>query len=180
MPQDICGLSAAVLLWLCFPTLAQAQPHEPWTVECATTRGIHDGDTFVCVPADPDAKDFSVRVAGADAPETGQAHWRAARKKLRELLRSGAVVSCYKRDRWGREVCRVQQPSGGDAALALIEAGLAWHAIDYAHEQSATEAERFRAAEMQSRSARIGLWAEPNPMPPNECRAMKRSRRSCR
>lgn len=166
--------------WLGLWQPAQAQPHTPWKVECVATRGFHDGDTFACVPGGADPKVFVVRVAGADAPETGQAHWRAARHQLRTLLGGGATVSCYKTDRYGREICRVQTPEGTDAALALVASGAAWHSVAYVNEQSSAEAERYRVAEAQARTSQRGLWSETDPMPPWKCRSIRKKRQRCR
>lgn len=171
-----------VVVLTCLPgcQAVQAQMHEPWTVECVATRGFHDGDTYVCVPSGVSPKVFVVRVAGADAPETGQAHWRTARQQLRALVGGGAVVSCYKKDRWGRAVCRVQTLQGADAALELVVSGSAWHSVAYVNEQSASEAERYRRVEAQARAARLGLWSESEPMPPWECRQLRKRHLRCR
>lgn len=147
-------------------------------VVCESSRGFHDGDTFACVPAN--GEPFVVRVAGLDAPETGQGYWRVARDRLRELAAPGTTVDCYKSDRYGRQVCRVRTPAGADAVEQLLTEGLAWHAVRYADEQSADERRRYAAAEAAARTARRGLWAEPSPQEPHECRREREQRRRCR
>lgn len=154
----------------------------PQAVVCATTKGFHDGDTFACVastttgPAEP----FVVRVAGLDAPETGQAYWRTSRDRLRELAGPGTTVSCYKEDRYHREVCRVRTASGNDVVATLLQEGLAWHSVEYAHEQTAEERERYAAAERDAKAKHLGLWQEPNPQPPWECRRARLQHTRCR
>lgn len=173
-------VGSGLLLGLLAVGSVRASVEFPKAVRCANTQGFHDGDTFVCVPDGNDDKAFAVRIAGADAPETGQAHWRAARRHLRELLADGATASCYKQDQYKRQVCRVQTALGKDVSLELIEAGHAWHAVAFVHEQSAAEVRRFSEAEAFAKAQERGLWAEPDPMAPWVCRAIRKQRRRCR
>lgn len=151
-------------------------------VVCEQTRGFHDGDTFACIAVRNSgfADGFVVRVAGLDAPETGQAHWRPARDRLRELAGPGTTVSCYKEDRYHRAVCRVRTATGNDVVATLLQEGLAWHSVEHAHEQTAEERERYAAAEQDARARYLGLWRDPNPQPPWECRRARLERTRCR
>lgn len=150
-------------------------------VVCAQTKGFHDGDTFACVPPARLGDDtIFVRVAGIDAPETGQAFWRASKNRLRSLVIPGVGIVCYKHDRYGRNVCHVHAADGRDIAKELIRDGLAWHAKPYAHEQTPRQRDAYAAAESEAQARRIGLWAEPNPQPPWKCRQLKRQAQRCR
>jgi len=171
-----CGLSWSAQTTV---TVALGPAH---TVVCEQTRGFHDGDTFACVPtrASGVAHAFVVRVAGLDAPETGQAHWRPARDRLRDLAGPGSRVSCYKEDRYHRAVCRVRTANGVDVVATLLQEGLAWHSVRYAHEQTTEEHERYAAAEREARAKQLGLWQEPNPQSPWECRRARLQHTSCR
>ncbi len=151
--------------------------HESWDVTCLETKGFHDGDTLTCVT---DSGTFVVRVAGLDAPETGQAYWRASRDELRRLAVVGTRAGCYKRDDYGREVCRLHAPDGRDIVEALIDDGLAWYSKRYADEQTVSERLQYSNQEAQARAEKRGLWAEPDPMPPWECRLLRRQRQKCR
>jgi endonuclease YncB( thermonuclease family) len=163
-----------VVIALAFlPALAGGAP-----VTCDRTRGFHDGDTFACVPADGPA--FVVRVAGLDAPEVGQAHWRPSRDRLRTLAGPGTQVACYKTDRYGREVWRGRGTQGFDVVERLIGAGLAWHGTRYADEQTPDEQRRYAAAETAARAERLGIWSQSEPMTPWDCRARRKERRGCR
>lgn len=146
-------------------------------VVCMDTRGFHDGDTFACVT---EAKTFSVRVAGVDAPETGQAFWKVARELLRAQARPGTKVDCYKEDRYGRQVCRVSSPEGVDIAEELVQSGVAWHTVKYRSEQTAQEQARYDAAEAAARARGLGLWSQQDPQEPGECRERRRQRQKCR
>lgn len=146
-------------------------------VVCETPRSVHDGDTFRCLSA---GRDFPVRVAGIDAPETGQAFWRVSRDLLRARAVSGTVIDCYKADRFGRQVCRVEGPEGKDVALELVSTGLAWRTRKYAAEQTLSERETYSAAEEAARRRGLGLWSQPDPQAPEVCRELKNQRQKCR
>lgn len=156
---------------------ANAGLHESWDAICLQTKGFHDGDTLTCVA---ERGTFVVRVAGLDAPETGQAYWRVSRDQLRHLAVPGTRAKCYKRDDYGREVCRLLAPDGTDIVHSLIGAGLAWHSKRYAGEQTAAERAEYGNHEVQARAEKRGLWAEPDPMSPWECRQLRRMRQKCR
>lgn len=159
---------------------AAEQRHEPWSVFCLETRGFHDGDTMTCVSG-PQAKGtFVVRFAGIDAPETGQANWRLARDKLREIAVPGTLAECYKQDQYGRQVCRMKSANGNDLADAMLADGLVWHAVRFADEQTFEERERYAKLEQRARAAKLGLWAQPEPMPPGVCRQVRKKHQKCR
>lgn len=193
-----CGHVPDASLWLCRKTSAVALlciaavaglalggcSHAPGTqpsgIRCEETRGHHDGDTFACTPADGGAASFVVRVASIDAPETGQAYWRVARSRLRELAGPGSSVDCYKADRYERRVCRLKTRDGLDAADLMLSEGLAWYPEDFAHEDSPADRERYRRLAAKAQTARRGLWAEPDPMPPKTCRQRRQVGSACR
>lgn len=147
-------------------------------VPCLSVRAVHDGDTLTCVTQDRGS--FVVRFAGIDAPETGQAHWRVARDRLKELAVPGTVADCYKQDQYGRQVCRLRSAMGTDLADTMIGEGLAWHAARFADEQTPNERARYASLEANAKAARRGLWGEPDPMPPTECRRLRYERQKCR
>lgn len=144
---------------------------------CSDPRAFHDGDTFTC---GHDSGAVRVRVAGIDAPETGQGFWRVSRDLLRKRVVPGTVVDCYKVDAYERQVCRVASPAGADIPLELVQTGLAWHSRKYAFEQQPEEQERYAAAEVNARRRGLGLWSLPEPQEPGECRALRRQRLKCR
>lgn len=146
-------------------------------IRCDQTRAHHDGDTFTCVSH---GESFIVRVASVDAPETGQGYWRVARSRLRELAGDGSVVDCYKVDRHSRRVCRVTASDGEDVATALLREGLAWYPTAFAHEDAPSKRRTYVQAESEAQLAHRGLWSEPGPMPPWQCRREKEQGRRCR
>lgn len=146
---------------------------------CVETTGHHDGDTFTCTTDGVQGLSFVVRVASIDAPETGQAHWRVARTRLRELAERGSSVHCYKVDRYERRVCRLKTKDGQDAADLMLSEGLAWYPEDFANEDSPMDRERYRRLQMEAQTAKRGLWAEPDPMPPKVCRQRRQAGLRC-
>jgi micrococcal nuclease len=169
---------AFVLIAIWLPVAeAKPGPHEPFEVTGNVIKN-HDGDTIKLKSADRGV--IIVRFSGADTPETGQAYWRAARGYLRNLVAGKPVtVLCYKQDRYGREVCHVSV-DGNDAGLALVRQGYAWYASMFSHELSALQQKAYYEAEELARRQRRGLWQDSNPMPPWECRKLRKVRQKCR
>lgn len=165
-------------VWVSPSAFGSDYRHELWSTACNETKGFHDGDTLTCVSGTRGS--FVVRFAGIDAPETGQAFWKASRDLLRELAIPGTHAECYKQDAYGREVCRLKSPSGDDLAEAMLQRGMAWHAVRYAHEQTITERTRYSALAAEARSAKVGLWSDPNPLSPWDCRQIRSKGHKCR
>jgi len=138
----------------------------------------HDGDTIKLETKDRGV--LTVRFSGADTPETGQAYWRVARDFLKSQVEGKpTTVWCYKQDRYDREVCHVRVGQQ-DLGQALIEAGYAWYAFQFASELSEAQRQAYSAGERRARERRIGLWQEPDPMPPWACRKWRKAGQKCR
>jgi micrococcal nuclease len=118
---------------------------------------IHDGDTISVLRG---REPVRLRLEGIDTPELGQAFGRAAKQFTAALAfgREVTVTTRY-RDTFDRPVARVRL-GGEDLSQALVRAGMAWHFTRYSNDRELATAER------EARSARRGLWAEPNPTPP--------------
>ena len=132
--------------------------------------GISDGDTLTLL--DAGKQQHRVRLLGIDAPESGQAHGKAARQQLAELTFQREVsAECLPApDRWGRQLCKVIV-DGRDANLAMVQAGYAWHFTRYAKNQGAFDRVRYAAAELKAKHDRLGLWRDEERQPPWEWRA---------
>ena len=129
---------------------------------------IRDGDTIDLLTLE--SVRVRVRLAGIDAPETGQPYGSAAKRGLSALTyRQHAHVAWVKHDDYGRIVGTVYV-RGTDINLQMIERGLAWHYRAYAAEQGGYDRRRYAAAEASARSQRLGLWRDANPVPPWEYR----------
>lgn len=124
---------------------------------------IADGDTLTVLV---DKTQHRVRLHGIDCPEIGQP-FGARAKQLAGDLAFGKVVSVEVtgQDRYGRTIGRVILPDGSNLEHALVGSGLAWWYRKYAPDDT-----RLGELETAARTAKKGLWADANPIPPWEWR----------
>jgi micrococcal nuclease len=122
-----------------------------------TVVAIHDGDTISVRTA---RETIRIRLEGIDCPEYRQPYSARARQFTAELVhRKDVTVDGRGQDQYGRLLARVRV-AGVEVNEALVRNGLAWH-------YQRTEIDpALAAAERAARAARIGLWADPNPVPP--------------
>lgn len=120
--------------------------------------GVIDGDSIRVMH---EGKAEQIRLIGVDCPEKRQPFGTRAKEYTSELA-FGQEVTVYGdgRDRYGRTLAEVLLPDGRSLNQALLSAGLAWWFRKYSKDLRLGELER------QARNAKLGLWAEPNPMPP--------------
>ena len=158
---------AAVFLFcaLCMAASAQAASY-PFSLR-GDVVGVTDGDTIKILQ---DKKQYKIRLNGIDAPEMGQAYGRKSKDYLASLVAGKRVeVIVRDTDRYGRYVGDVIV--GGKTANAeLVAAGLAWHYTAYSKDAN------LAALEKTARAGKLGLWADPNPIPPWEFRRQKRTK----
>lgn len=55
---------------------------------------------------------------------------------------------------------------GRDLNLEQVKLGMAWHYKKYKKEQSPDDRSLYAAAEEVAKGKRVGLWSDPNPVPP--------------
>jgi len=67
--------------------------------------------------------------------------------------------------------------NGEDANLEQVEAGMAWHYKKYQGEQSPSDRVKYSDAELKARRLKIGLWSDPNAIPPWDYRRAERDHR---
>lgn len=158
------------ILTICLlgPALAYAAKDEP--CDCfhvGKVTKIVDGDTFDMQVQD--GVERRIRPAGFDTPESASPCYSETTRALRDLI-SGKVVEakCYKyqpetKTHKRRDVCRVTL-DGQDIGLQMIQAGMAWHAESWAHEQRKDERRQYAEAEYKAMHEGRGcLWAETYP-----------------
>jgi micrococcal nuclease len=129
---------------------------------------IVDGDTLVVL--DASKVQHKIRLSGIDAPESGQGWGTRAKQHLSSLAGGKDVdVEIKTQDKYGRTVGKIIADDQ-DVNLAMVRAGMAWWYRKYAKDQSAQDRVLYATAESTARKARTGLWADPNPVPPEDYR----------
>ena len=155
---------AIVVLLLNFALSVSAQ-----TILTGRVTNVVDGDTIkVLTQADQQTK---IRLEGIDAPESRQAFGAQSTQNLSSLISGKNVnLTCSGIDQYGRLTCKVLLPNGEDVDLDQIKAGMAWHYKQFQKLQSATDRHEYGEAEDAARRARLGLWADPHPVQPQDFR----------
>lgn len=136
---------------------------------------VHDGDTVTVL--DESNQKFNIRLHGIDAPELKQAFGSVSQKNLARLV-LGKQVSVYwtKVDKYRRTVGTIRI-DGRDINIEQVKAGLAWHFKKYQDEQEPEDRVTYAAAEVAARTAKLGLWEDPDPIAPGDWRAGVKEKR---
>lgn len=125
---------------------------------------IADGDTLTLL--DAGKKQYSIRLNGIDAPETGQAFSQVAKANLSTLVFGHDVVVVWSKvDDYGRLVGTVLRGTL-NANLEQLRAGLAWYFRRYEADVAPENRPLYAAAEAEAKSARRGLWQDATPTAP--------------
>jgi endonuclease YncB( thermonuclease family) len=129
---------------------------------------IADGDTVTVL--DSSNTQHRIRLEGIDAPESHQAFGTQSKKNLSDMIFGKDVTVAYeKTDQYGRLVGKITL-EGKDINLEQVKAGMAWHYKEYQREQAPEDRELYAKAEDEARSARRGLWRDPDPVEPSAFR----------
>lgn len=133
---------------------------------CAVV-GVSDGDTLTALC---DGEQIKVRLAEIDAPEKRQPFGMKSKQSLSELcFQRKAEVRQVDRDRYGRVVAGVKC-DGVDVNAEQVRKGMAWVYDKYAKDAS------LYGLQEEARIMRLGLWADPNPIPPWKWRKSSKPR----
>jgi endonuclease YncB( thermonuclease family) len=126
--------------------------------------GISDGDTITVLHG---GKGEKIRLYGIDTPEKGQAFGKKAKQFTSKTVYGKTVkVETKDTDRYGRTVALIFT-DGQSLNEALVKNGFAWVYRKYCIEAFC---EDWLNLEIVARYGKIGLWSEPNPIPPWEFR----------
>ncbi len=131
---------------------------------------VSDGDTITVL--DSAKTQHRIRLNGIDAPESHQAFGNVSRRALAELVANKSVRIEYKnKDQYGRIL--------GDVFadhvlvnLEMVKRGMAWHYVHFAKDN-----QELAHAEAEARKQKLGLWVDPNPIPPWDFRQSKKQNR---
>lgn len=160
---------AAATILLLFVGLAVAAPPKVVEEIRCTVIGVTDGDTITVLVNKETVK---VRLEGIDAPESGQSYGIKSKQALSDTV-FGKTVTVKKTgtDRYGRTI-GIVVVGNIDANAKLVEDGWAWHFKKYNDEQ------RLAKLEEAARKAKLGLWADEQPLAPWDYRARQRTPRA--
>jgi endonuclease YncB( thermonuclease family) len=123
---------------------------------------VHDGDTVTLLVAGN--RQVKVRLAQIDAPESAQAFGQKSKQSLSDLVFNKTItVEKETVDRYKRTVGTLFV-DGLDVNKEQVRKGMAWAYKQYLHDQSLLKDEE------SARQSKIGLWLDPNPVPPWEFR----------
>lgn len=130
------------------------------------TIAVLDGDTIEVLHNNRPER---IRLNGIDCPEKGQAYGHKAKQAASALVFGKEVMlQTHGRDKNGHTIADVSLPDGTSLNLTLVKDGWCWWYPEYAPEN-------VILAELQRRARRsgLGLWADPDPVPPWEWRRRK-------
>lgn len=160
--------SALLLITLFLPLQASADTLQGRVV------GVTDGDTITLL--DATKTQYKIRLSGIDAPEKKQPFGQRSKESLSALAYGKELyVEWFKKDRYGRTIGKLMTKQGQDINLEQINLGMAWHYKKYEKEQSREDRLLYADAEVRAERTRVGLWSDPNPVPPWEYRKEKRN-----
>jgi len=126
---------------------------------------VTDGDTIVLLV---ETQQYKIRLNGIDCPEKKQAFGSQAKQFTSERVYGQSVRAVVKdKDRYGRLVCDIYLPNGEKLNEEIVRNGFAWHYKKYSKDK------KLAGLEIQARNNRLGLWSDPNPIPPWEYRVYK-------
>ena len=129
---------------------------------------VQDGDTVTVLVGSTQHK---IRLQGIDCPEKAQPFGTAATKFTSDQVFGKIVtVKWDEKDRYGRILGDVIYDGNQSLSRELLKAGLAWHYKQYSDDLD------LAGLEFMARSAKKGLWADKNPIPPWEWRKLKRKK----
>ena len=105
-----------------------------------------------------------IRLSGIDCPEKSQAYGQKAKHAASDLAFGKEVmVQTHGHDKYKRTLGDVILPDGMNLNQELVKQGLCWWYRKYAPGNTVLE-----GLEQEVRDTRIGLWTDPQPMPPWE------------
>jgi micrococcal nuclease len=145
---------------------APADAAEPPSIFEGRVVKVVDGDTIDVLWRKQPVR---VRLLGIDTPEKAQAFGGKAREFVKRATRGGTVkVVGAANDGRKRRLAEIFSADGASLNRRLVQAGLAWHYVRYSDDAT------LAALEQQARQKKLGLWADPAPVPPWEFRAARR------
>lgn len=128
---------------------------------------VIDGDT---IEVKYHSKSIRIRLYAIDAPERGQAYGQKARRYLADLI-AGKIVQVENRgtDIYHRQLAYIYYHNKSINEL-MVANGFAWA---YTYQGRATNPD-YQTLQARAKRARLGLWADKNPLNPRDFRQRNR------
>lgn len=120
---------------------------------------IADGDTITVL--NDAIEQIKIRLNGIDCPEKAQAFGNKAKQYTKGLVAGQMVtIQANDTDKYGRTIADVILNDGRNLSQELVKAGYAWWFFKYSDD------EQLGILEVKAKIAKVGLWADKNPVPP--------------
>lgn len=120
---------------------------------------VADGDTITVL--NDDHEQIKICLNGIDCPEEAQAYGNKAKLYTKALAQGEIVtIQVYNKDKHGQTIGDVILADGRNLSQELVKAGYGWWFSKYSDD------ERLGALEAKAKIAKVGLWADKNPIPP--------------
>lgn len=120
---------------------------------------VLDGDTIEVLHNNRAQR---IRLNGIDCPEKGQAYGNRAKQAASELAFGKEVMlQTHGLDKYGRTIADVLLSDNTNINYQLVKNGWCWWYRKYAPGNVILE-----ELERRARASRVGLWADPAPIPP--------------
>lgn len=130
---------------------------------------IIDGDTFKLLTKDSTL--IKVRLANIDCPERKQPFSAKAKQFTSDaVFIKNVKLEYFKKDRYGRFICKVIYNDSLNLSHELVKHGLAWHYVKYSKDSY------LQTIEDKAKANKVGLWQDINAIPPWEWRNNKRKK----
>ena len=169
MIRSLTALYIALIFLFHAQTAWAEESFQAWFVK--VTR-VPDGDSLAITG--PDQRTLRIRIYGIDCAEINQPGGKEARDYIAALLlEQSVVVEPVEKDRYGRTVAFVYR-QGRPVEELLLEQGLAWVYEQYC---KMPVCDRYRDIMRGSMESEIGIWSDPDPVPPWEWRRLERLNR---
>ncbi len=135
------------------------------TLSSGKVVSIADGDTITVL--DKDHTEHKIRLSCIDAPERGQDFGTRSKDELASMIAGETVTIEYtEKDKYGRILGYVNNGSTL-SNLEQVKRGMAWVYRKYCDKCE------YYDAEVYARNNMLGIWSQPNPIPPWEWRRDK-------
>ncbi len=129
---------------------------------------ITDGDTFKLLSNDSIL--HRIRIASIDCPENKQPFSKRAKEFTSNAIFGKYIcASVQSKDRYGRLIANVYYQDSLILNEELLKHGYAWHFIKYSKDSL------LQRMEDSARKNKVGLWKDPQPIPPWKWRSRKKN-----